>query len=293
MKYIKLPNLFLVGAPKSGTTYLASCLARHKDIYVPDSKEPAFLTTDRQHGQFHKGWNFYKKNFENAKNFSTIVDASTRYFYDSSSTELIKNNFPSARIIIILRNPVDRVYSNYWQYCKSGFNLPDFNLLVREKGSFLNHMLYISRYQTHLNRWLDNFDSDQIRVFSHNDLVRSPQVLLKEILEFLNLRDTDPSELIKQDRSNPAGIPKNRLFARLLRQKFILQKIKEMTPSFLIPRAKSVLEKLRWKNTLYMQYPPMSWETRRLLWEELWNVPEDVERLVGLDTEVWKRDRDL
>src|SRR5699024_10063814 len=126
----------------------------------------------------------YEKNFVGAHESQVIGEGSTLYFYDPESAELINNNIPSARIIIILRNPVDRVYSNYWQYIKSGFALPPFDELIRQEDEQLKHMVRISNYPEHVGRFLRLFGDDRVMVLDYQALRTRPVEILADILQF-------------------------------------------------------------------------------------------------------------
>lgn len=288
----RLPSFFLAGAPKAGTTYIADVLGCHPDIFMPVTKEPAFFSRDPEKGHYERGWRFYQKTFHDAGADQRIGEASTLYFHDADSAALIREAIPNARIVIVLRNPVDRVYSNYWQYIKSGFDLPAMDKLVEQGGDPLEHMIGVSHYPGHVRRFLDVFGSDRVLILTYEALSRDPAAVMKRILGFVGVqRPLDPA-CLGQGRANAAGVPRSRWLARLLRHKRIIQTIKAMVPGALVAPARRWLDRLRWSNTRVQAYPPLSAGARRYLWDRLQPVPEEIEYLTGISLEEWKRDRE-
>src|SRR5687767_1010670 len=100
------PNFFIVGAPKCGTTSLYEYIRVHPEVFMPDRKEPAFFCSD-----FYKPRRMkeeeYLSLFREAGSAKWIGEASTWYLYSDKAREGIKAFCPDARIIIMLRNPVD------------------------------------------------------------------------------------------------------------------------------------------------------------------------------------------
>lgn len=105
------PNLFILGAAKSGTTFLYNTLVNHPDIFFPWEKEPSFLSS-----HFDKHINSTAKYFElfdDVQEEKIIGEASPNYLSDPASPRILKGLFPDAKFIIALRNPADRAYSLY------------------------------------------------------------------------------------------------------------------------------------------------------------------------------------
>jgi hypothetical protein len=292
MNQIKTPRFFIAGAPKSGTTWLAQVLGCHPDVFMPVVKEPAFFSRDPDHGHFKRGWPFYEKNFATAKDNQCVGEASTLYFHDRESASLIHKNISDAQIIIVLRNPVDRVYSNYWQYIKSGFSFPDLDTMISQKSEWLEHMLRVSNYPEHVGRFVNVFGFQSVLVLNYKDLRDRPAVVMDQILKFLGIERPLNSECLNQGPANLAGVPRSRCVARLLRQKGMIQEIKGILPASWIAPSRRFLDKLRWKNTRVKSYPPLSMDQRRYLWHRLEEVPEQVEELTGMSLEDWKKDRE-
>ncbi|MGH2726519.1 MAG: sulfotransferase family protein, partial [Actinomycetota bacterium] len=104
-----LPNFFIIGAMRSGTTALSRYMGAHPDVYVAPEKEVHFF--DRLH---ERGLDWYRSRFAAATTERAIGEATQTYMYLADATERMAAAVPDARLVAILRNPVDRAYSHYW-----------------------------------------------------------------------------------------------------------------------------------------------------------------------------------
>src|SRR3989344_5640213 len=94
-----------VGAPKCGTTWIAECLAEHPDVCFSWNKEPHFFNRDRE---YEKSLDYYRTYFKNCENKKLRGEYTVNYLYFDSAADRIKKHFPGTKIIIALRNPIER-----------------------------------------------------------------------------------------------------------------------------------------------------------------------------------------
>ena len=106
-----LPNYVIVGAPKAGTTSLARWLMEHPDAYLVPEKELHFFNNN-----WERGLDWYRSRFAAGAGRKAIGEASPFYLADTFTHERMANAIPNARLIALLRNPVDRAYSHYWHW---------------------------------------------------------------------------------------------------------------------------------------------------------------------------------
>lgn len=104
-----LPTFFIVGAMRSGTTALTRYLDAHPDVFMARPKEPHFL--DRH---FDRGLRWYARHFEGAECESAVGEATQTYLYEAVARRRLAGAFPGARLVALLRDPVERAYSHYW-----------------------------------------------------------------------------------------------------------------------------------------------------------------------------------
>src|SRR6476620_1237476 len=117
---LKKPNLFILGAPKCGTTSMAYYLSQHPEIFVSPYKEPHYFNLDSEY-RFTFSEKQYLENFKNATSFHKyLVDASVWYLYSKVAVDEILKYNPESKFIVMLRNPVDMFYSLHQQLLFSG-----------------------------------------------------------------------------------------------------------------------------------------------------------------------------
>ncbi len=256
-----LPTFIIPGAGKSGTSYVADVLGQHPDIFIPVFKEPAFFSTNQEHGLYNKGISFYQLSFNGYKGQSHIGEASTIYMYDPDSPSLIKKYIPDVKLIFVLRNPIDRVYSNYWQEIKAGKNLKDFKSMLFQNHPRIQEMITISFYSNYLKKYMELFDSENILILFYDDLKANNKAFFKNIFEFLNLNEE--SEGINFDSHvNVSAVPRSKLISRILRNQNLTQFVKALAPPGVLIHLKKGLEATRQKSLKPFKYPKMDQETR-------------------------------
>lgn len=200
---MKNPNLFIVGAPKCGTTFLYHYLKKHPDIYFPDFKEPHFFGSDlnRRNGAYNLSLNEYKNLFKTDK--KVVGEASTLYLFSKKSAEELYNFNPRCKIIIMLRDLVDLVHSLHSQFVFSGdevienFNealqLEESRLIgnkIPDQTTVVNKLFYISNILSlpdNIQSYINFFGKENIKFIHLNDIKNNPRKVYSETLDFLNV----------------------------------------------------------------------------------------------------------
>jgi hypothetical protein len=190
----------IIGTPKAGTTSLFQYLAQHPKIKPPKEKELLYFSTNQ-----YKGLKWYLKNFpikDEADCFS--FEATPSYMYYRKSLKRIKHLFPDIKLIIILRDPIQRAFSQ-WNFNREGSSFLLGRPLALEKRTFktaiqeelagkkishpLHKYVYRSEYSRHLANVYQIFDKDQVLVVDFEELKKQPQVVLAETTFFLGLEN--------------------------------------------------------------------------------------------------------
>jgi len=180
-----LPNFLVIGAPRSGTTWIEKNLRAHPDVFLPARKELHFFDRD-----YARGMDFYSEYFSGWKGQKAVGEASPDYLSGSETggadiAALIARHLPGVRLIASLRNPVDRVYSRFWN-AKAKFDHNkglSFEQKLREKPEFLEEGCYAD----HLGRYLRAFSRDQMLILLYDDLLADGQGFMRTIYEFLDI----------------------------------------------------------------------------------------------------------
>ncbi len=203
----RIPDLFIVGAPKSGTTSLYEYLKSHPDVFMSVVKEPCYFARDLaldDSGNFlvyERDKKLYYGLFDEAGDAKRAGEGSTRYLYSTEAAALIKEAQPNPFIIAMLRNPVDMIQSLHAHKLAAGTeDEPDFEKALaqeaeRQAGRSIpkhsNPKLATyrdrARFSEQLPRWFDAFGRDRVHVGVLEDMVKDPAAEFRKVLEFLQL----------------------------------------------------------------------------------------------------------
>ena len=216
---MKKPNLFIIGAPKCGTTFLYHYLKEHPDIYFPDFKEPHFFGSDliRRHGAYNLNLEEYQNLFKTDK--KVIGEASTFYIFSKESAKEIYNFNPKAKIIIMMRDLVDLVHSMHSQFVFSGDEIvEDFKEAldlenerlngrnIPDQTTVLNKLFYINNILSlpqNIKSFIDYFKEDNIKFIFLDDIRNNPNKVFFDTLKFLNVDtniDAPKFKIINQNK---------------------------------------------------------------------------------------------
>lgn len=167
-----------IGAQKCGTTSLVQYLLSHPDIFIPagpriNSKEINFFLHDYL---YEKGLSYYENFFTDGSGATAVGEISADYLYHPICRKRIRKHFDKLKFIIILRNPIERAYSNYWMECSRGNETRPFKEAIgREIGRIKNGLFekdtfsYLQRglYYSQIIRYMETFP--RISIYDHID----------------------------------------------------------------------------------------------------------------------------
>ena len=193
MKQIKKPNFIVIGSMKSGTTTLCHLLAQHPDVFMANPKELEFFCKD---DIYARGWDWYLSLFADAKNGSAIGEGSTSYTKSPlfpNVPEKIARHLPDARLIYIVRHPLERIESHWMHRVQHG-DARSFKKMLREYPNLVD----TSRYWSQIQLYRKYFGDDQILVLFFDELKKNPERVLKQCFSFLgvdpDVRLANPAE---------------------------------------------------------------------------------------------------
>lgn len=297
------PNLFLIGAQKSGTTTLATMLSHHPAVYMSAPKEPGFLAFGERGYPYHGGdgapapasrWvvdseSAYLALFCRAPTRARYLgDASTWYLAEPGTAERIRAVCDDPRILVILRQPAERAYSAWCHARREGEEpLPDFGAALaaeasRDRHSHLLRYRQMGCYATQLKRYLRVFGREQLLVMRYEDLRDEPAALWARCTDFLGLNaDGEPPASHRQNRS---GQPRSRLLHRLLKNERFKAAAKRCLPWSLTSWSKARLDELNLR-----RFPPLPAREREALTAYFRPEIDELEQLTGLSLDDWKR----
>lgn len=206
------PDFFIVGGQKCGTTSLYNYLVQHPCVLPASKKEIHFFSDN-----FAEGYRWYKRHFPplfdeyrralSQRHRVVTGEATPYYLFHPHAPRRIRRLFPHAKIIIMLRNPVDRAFSHYRYHVKLGVETLTFEEaikaeparlqgelehMIRDEGyfsfnykmfSYLNRGIYIDQ----VSRWFEQFPDGQILVLKSEDFFADPETRFNVVQEFLGL----------------------------------------------------------------------------------------------------------
>ena len=312
------PEFLIVGAGRSGTSSLASTLRQHPDICMPDNKELQFFTLGAPHGLDLRGFfewrpllraslpvvpysivrtrEDYLAQFASARAGQLRGEASPPYLYDPHAAERIHAANPAVKIILILRNPVDRAFSHYTRRFELGTDRGrNFEEVVASEDVLAppfregeRHFVRMGFYWQQLSRYLALFPREQVHVMLFEDYVRDFEGSLKGVLDFLGLPYSPGALQLK--RENASAAPRNAALHRALAHPSkARQLLLSVQPAFVRRQLRRVSGWLRQRNMQQGVKPVLKPETRKAL---LAVYAEDMRQLgayLGRDlSTVWK-----
>lgn len=190
------PDFLIIGAPRSGTTYLARNLENHPSIAIASSKEDPFandlhyfdINTPKGMENYRRGVEWYFQQFQHIPDNILVGEKTADYLVDPDSPKLIKDLLPEIKLIAILRDPIERAQSHFWHSkhrLPTGLSLSDLAQQGRDENGVW--VLESGFYSRQLERYFQHFDRKQILILFHEDIQSSPNQTLQTICEFLGV----------------------------------------------------------------------------------------------------------
>jgi hypothetical protein len=292
-----LPNFFIIGAAKAGTTTLFDLLKQHPQIYLPFNKEPMYFSHD---DNYKRGVDWYKRTyFHQAAHSPARGEATPHYLYWSEKVAPRINQLYSPRpvkYIVMLRDPVSRAYSWYWNMVKEGRETLPFKEALEEENRRLDEnwesfqysgsMTYGytrgSRYAAALAPYLTLFPRQDFHFILQEDLETAFTRTIKNLLEFLAL---DVAVTIDPVTSNQATAPRSKRFQTWLRQQ---SKPREFLLSFFPLRIRyAVKTRLLQSNARLARYPSLDSDLEKDLRTRFVPDIENLAKIIERDLSNW------
>ena len=302
------PNFFIVGAPRCASTFMYTYLRQHPDVFMPEHKDPRFFCsdldsgTDADAGFFVRDEDEYLALFADTGGASRVGEACVANLYSTVAAARIKAASPDARIIILLRDPVEQMVSFHAVRRRNATEDLDFEEALaaeadRREGRCLprlarNVKMYqyraVASYTDQVARYFDAFGRDNVHVIIFEDFVRQPAASYRATLEFLGV-DPDFQPDFDVVNANSANISPR--LATLLRDPVVTRRLKRLLPAGLHGRAGRLRDRLRGWNREQAARAPVDPELRKRLFEELSPDVARLGTLLGRDlTVMWRGD---
>ena len=226
------PNLFIIGATKCGTTSLHNYLNAHPQIFMSEPKEPGFFLGSKI-SKF-KTLDSYLVLFEKGKSCKVRGESSTAYTHYPFKKGVAKRIYefnPSAFIIYIIRDPIERTISHYWWNVRwEGERRDPYEAIIKDK--FYQNVSY---YALQIKQYLKFFPKDQIKILTLESLKKDPLGILKNLFEWLGVDNTFvPPNLNQKYNPTPKVVIRSRSrFLEKVRYSKLWEKIGPLVPKSL------------------------------------------------------------
>ena len=214
-------DFFIVGAPKAGTTSLYHYLNEHPQVEMCIQKEPDYFSDKAINKQ---GMYYGKSRVNTSHKYESLFaqkesvvygEASVSYLFYDNVAEAIKKYNPNAKIIIMLRNPIDRAFSHYLMDYRLGLVSDSFENIIAKKSKHKNaHLFYqqyieVSKYAKQIQRYLDFFEKENILLIDYEDFKSNASETVDQACNFLNIRTEFAADV--NAKHNTFIMPKNKV----------------------------------------------------------------------------------
>lgn len=218
------PNFFIVGAPRCGTTSLYEYLRKVEEVYLSSVKEPNYFAPSIDWNQKVSNpirtKQEYLELFKSVKNEKAVGEASILYLWDPKTPQLIRDTIPHAKIIMILRDPIEQSFSFYLKLWSIGYEEESFRDVITKcmklsPNDYASIILSSALYSEQVKRYLTIFNRNQIKILIFEEFINDIQKYVKCVLEFLGVNKESPE--IEETIYNPFTTPRGNLSIFLLR----------------------------------------------------------------------------
>jgi Sulfotransferase family len=300
-----LPDFFVAGAPKAGTTAVHVALARHPALYMSAVKEPKFFLTDgpppakggpgdvRTYREHVWRRDEYEALFDGASAGVLRGESTPFYLYSWDAQRRIRALIPDAKLIVILRDPVERAHSNWTHLWSAGLDpVDDFVLACAEEQRRIEagwadfwHYTALGRYGEQLEHLYTVFPREQVFVFRYRALIEDPAQVLNRICAFLGVPQGVVTEIPRENvTAHPQRSARHWAVSKALRV--------SAAASSVVPGAAAVTGSL--ERVLQRDSPPrqpLTWQQRQALIPKFEADIRLLEDITGEDYSDWLQPR--
>ena len=293
------PNFFIVGAPKCGTTAMHDYLSQHPDVFMPSAKEHNHFATDLiPQSDPYASREHYLALFRDASHEIRVGETSVFHLYSRVAAQGIHSFEPDARIVVMLRDPLQWIASYHSQMLYNGDeNVSDLEAAldaesdrrrgrrVPERLRFVQRLFYseVMGFSEQLERYFVEFGRGSVHVILHDEFVRDPAGVLRDLLVFL---EVDPEFEPQWRVSNPNKEVRSRLVSEFLRRPpaWVAEPVTRIFPEAWRRAARVRLRRL---NATEKERTAMGVDLRRQLAVEFRPEVDRLQNLLGRSLSTW------
>ncbi|GAB5379938.1 MAG: sulfotransferase [Aliiglaciecola sp.] len=278
-------NFIGIGAQKCASSWIYEVLKNSEQVCVSQTKELDFFSY-----YYDRGYQWYESNFSDHSRALT-GEISPSYFYNSDVPERVHTYNPETKIILSLRDPIKRMYSNHLHEVRAG-NISGKNTVF--ENAFENNPLYLqqSQYAVHIKKWQQYFPKEKMHIVFQEDVKRDPQKVSDEMCQFFEI---EPLDLVEVNVVNASVQNKNKVVGKafelggdVLRKLELKGALNQLKESKLVGTVYN-------KNKVHISelVAPMKKETRTHLQALLAPQIEELKVLLNMDALPWEKETKL
>lgn len=273
---VNWPNFFVVGPPKAGTTSIAHHLKKHPQVFIPDVKEPHYFSPHIE-SVVNLNLDEYRRLYEKASGYTAIGDLSASYFLYEEVPGRIFEVSPDARIVMMLRDPVARAYSDFTFARTLGIE-PEtaFRKALQRYETRDSPEWYLSRcyieqglYYSPVRRYQETFGKERVLLLPFDDLTRNPREFFARIATHIGVNPGFFETVDLSEALNEYRMPRWRSLVNLVRR----LRLQQMIPASMLRRLRPLF--------FDTNRDPLDEESRRLLQEMYKPDVAQLEELMG------------
>lgn len=273
MTHDRLPQFIIIGAMKGATTWIHNQLRDNPAIFLP-APEPHFFSQE-----YHRGIDHYRGWFDEALPEQMLGEKSADYLSHPKAAARLATLLPDVRLVVQLRNPIDRAYSDYTMLFRRGTVRKGPEAYLDGRPSDQPRFLENGLYARHLRRWLDYFDAEQIKIILFDDVKSAPEQTVAAVSDHIGA----PCHYSTQVGSKPRNNSRESFLPLPIRT--ALAPLKQAARPL---RGNGMFEKVRGLLARPILYPPLPDVLHRRMADYYARDLEDLETLIGRNLGHWK-----
>lgn len=268
----RLPAFLLIGAAKAATTWVSEQLRHHPALWLPKA-EPHYFSSE-----YHRGLDWYRSLFAEAPAARIVGEKSADYLAYPAAAARIAELLPEVPLIVQLRDPVDRAYSDYCMLYRRGKVSADLRRYLDTRRTSETRFLEGGRYALHIERLRRHVPRAPLKIILYEDICREPETVIAGIYAHIGV-PMHSAHRAFADRSNDSGAP---MLPLALRR--ILQSARPWLDPF---RSNPLLSQARAAVARPVRYPPLTDELRGMLRDYYRDDVRALGALLGRDMSAW------
>ena len=281
-------GIFIVGAPKAGTTSLHYYLNEHPEILMSSVKEPDFFSDKEivDQGLYYGTSRIntsqkYHNLFQDKEAAKIFGESSVSYLFYPEVPKRIKEYNTDAKIIIMLRNPVDRAFSHYLMDFRLGLISDRFeDIFNKKEGLKFQQYFLLGNYYSQVKRYYDEFSKENVHIIWYSDFKKDAEKEIQKVFKFIGI-DLD-YKVNFETVHNSFSIPKNKIIRKIYSVIWLRKLLSFLLPSTFVRFIKSTLFKKGNK-------PRIPDESRRIFTEYYLDDICKLEELLSINLSEWKK----